>query len=135
MDAQAIVDKYLGLPYKHLGRDFDGFDCWGLIKYIYKDIGIELFDINTDYDKLWGSKGKNYFMENYYKDWIKVREPRFLDIVGLYNNSNVINHAGIMLDRTRFIHSRRGGVVINNIYDFGQRVQGFYRHKKLNDKN
>lgn len=45
-----IVDKYLGIHYKHRGRTLDGLDCWGFLKLVYADLGFRLFDIeNLEY--------------------------------------------------------------------------------------
>jgi cell wall-associated NlpC family hydrolase len=44
----ALVDaarKYLGVPFHHQGRNEHGLDCAGLIVLAYRDIGIELNDI------------------------------------------------------------------------------------------
>ena len=44
MTEKEIVDKYLGVPYLHHGRDLNGTDCWGIIILINKERNIELIE-------------------------------------------------------------------------------------------
>jgi len=37
-----MIEKYLGVPYRHRGRAMDGLDCWGFLKLAYADIGVRL---------------------------------------------------------------------------------------------
>jgi len=47
--------KYIGLPFKHHGRDVDGIDCWGLPMLYYKEVlGVELQD--WWYESDWSKK-------------------------------------------------------------------------------
>lgn len=125
-----VVDKYLGVPFKHRGRDITGLDCYGLIVCVYADCAIKLFDIDEEYPANWGAKGKNYFLENYYKQWEKVESPKFLDVVLFKNAHGVCNHAGVYLHNNLFIHtSRKAGTVVTAIPDFKNKVEGFYRFK------
>jgi len=129
----AVVMKYVGIPYKHQGRDINGIDCWGLIKLIYKDmLGIEIWDIGEDYSKDWSWEGKDYFIENYQKQWERVTEPRIFDGVLIHNGRGRTNHAGVMLENDRFIHCIKAGVVISRITDrnWSNRVAGYFRYKK-----
>jgi cell wall-associated NlpC family hydrolase len=132
MTQAEIVKKYLGIPFKHRGRDLSGLDCYGLIINIFKDAGIKLFDIEEEYSEEWAWKGRNLFLENAYREWQQVEQPKFLDIVGFVNSKGVVNHAGVMLTATKFIHTCKAGTVISllNIYKKKNRISGFYRHKK-----
>jgi len=40
---EIIAEKVLGVPFKYKGRDLSGLDCWGLVMYCYKELGIELY--------------------------------------------------------------------------------------------
>jgi len=33
-----MLNKLIGIPYKYPGSDFDGCDCWGVVKLYYKTI-------------------------------------------------------------------------------------------------
>lgn len=133
MLAKDIRDNYLGIPFKHQGRTMDGLDCWGLIKLIYKDLGFELLDINESYDLNWGWKGKNYFIENYWKEWTKEEQPKLFDGVLFANTLDVPVHAGVYLGDNQIIHTCKMGTVVNKISDVNRKYKliGFYRLKAM----
>ena len=127
-----IVDKFLGIPFRHHGRSPAGLDCYGLIIAVYKELGYEVWDIEEEYDRNWSFKGRNHFIENYHKEWVKVDEPAVFDVVLFSNRRGVANHGGVVLSRGRFMHACRAGVVISRLGDinYWRRIEGFYRLKK-----
>ena len=127
-----IINKYLGWQYKHRGREEGYVDCYGLIIHIYRDLGIKLWDIEEQYDKNWSFKGKNYFIENYYRQWVKVANPNVFDVVLFGKSQLAVNHGGVILSNGRFIHTCRAGTVISRLGNFQwwKRIQGFYKFKK-----
>lgn len=125
-----IIDKYLGIPYKHRGRTMDGLDCWGFLKLVYADLGFRLFDIeDLEYGQAWGLRNKDYFKENYVNDWNKVEIPEVLDGVLFLNSRGVANHAGVVFKDRKFIHCCRAGVIVSRLDDesWKKRIEGFYR--------
>ena len=125
-----IVDKYLGIAYKHRGRTLEGLDCWGFLKLVYADLGFKLFDIeNLEYEKVWGLRGNDYFRENYENDWEKVSNPDVLDGVLFVNSRGIANHAGVVFKNRKFIHCCRQGVVVSRLDDesWNKKTEGFYR--------
>jgi len=130
---KAVIGKYLGIPYRHRGRTMEGLDCWGLLKFVYADLGYRLFDIeDLEYSRVWGLSGKDYFKEYCGHDWERVEAPRPLDAVLFINSKGVADHAGIVLGNRRFIHCCRQGVVMSRLADVSwkTKTEGFYRLKK-----
>jgi murein DD-endopeptidase / murein LD-carboxypeptidase len=127
-----IVRKYLGVPFRHGGRDMDGADCWGLVMMIYADLGFKLWDVDKVYDEGWTWKEKSLFIENYHRQWERVEKPQVFDGVLFCNHSGVANHCGVMLENGRFIQStRRTGVIVAQI-DIPMathRFEGYYRYR------
>ena len=130
-----LIMKYLGIPYKHQGRTLEGFDCWGWILFIYKILrNIELWDIEGDYPEEWWLEANSFF-ENYQKKWERINKPQILDVVLINSERGVAIHAGIMIDKIRFIHCCKAGVVMNKVTEkiWKNRIAGYFRYK--NDKN
>ncbi len=128
-----VIEKYLGVPYLHKGRDLTGLDCWGLIILIYKDLGIDIFDLDN-YEKNWHLKGDNHFIENYYDAWIKHLAPIFKDILLFNSSKNITNHAGLYLSNGKFLHGCKAGVVVGRLNGkWEERLQGIYRYKNGSD--
>ena len=129
MKEMDVIRKYLGIPYKHLGRGpKEGLDCWGLIKCIYADAGIQLSDLGH-YEMDWSKYGKNYFLENYHQEWHRVDGPQFMDVVLFKMTGEIVNHAGLVLNESRFIHCCRVGVIVSRLGEFNwfKRNAGYYR--------
>jgi cell wall-associated NlpC family hydrolase len=40
--AVAIASRYIGVPYRYGGSSPSGFDCSGLVMYVYKQLGVQL---------------------------------------------------------------------------------------------
>jgi cell wall-associated NlpC family hydrolase len=142
VDAQTISLKYLGVPYAHGGRSMAGFDCYGLVISVYKDFGVDLFDIQEGYSESWEREGKDYLVKNYWRQWERVTSPRFADIALFKTKTRCVDgvfrdvpsHLGIMLDPWSFIHAHKPHrqVVVGRLSSFHwrDRVEGFYRFKK-----
>lgn len=130
MTEKELLNKYLGIKYKHQGRSKEeGLDCWGFIKFVYEDLGFSLWDINADYDEHWSWKGRNYFLENYAKEWIKVKRPDLFDLVLFHNRRNIPNHIGVLLSNYRFIHCCKQGVIVSSVFSWKDKLFAFYRLK------
>ena len=124
-----IIKKYLGIPYRHKGRSLSGLDCYGLIIKIYADFGIELIDLQDEYDERWQWKRWAESIEQYYKKWQKVEIPQLLDIV-LFKKNDIVNHGGVVLNNNKFIHCCKLGVIVSRLDEqmWQRRIEGFYRY-------
>jgi len=128
-----ILTRYTGTPYKHQGRDFTGLDCYGLILQVFKDFGIDLPDVCGDYSADFAWRGKDYFLEQFCQDWTQVEKPSFLDVVAFKTKNGVVNHAGVMLDEVRFIHTCKAGTVCARVPELIKiyHLAGYYRHRRM----
>lgn len=128
-----FIRVLLEIPYKHRGRGYDGVDCYGLIIIFYRDfLGIELLDVCRDYDEDWAFKGiRDYFIENYHRQFEKVTKPKLYDIILFQNKKGIANHGGVVLQNGKFIHCSKDGVNISRYSEenFKRRFNGFYRYK------
>ena len=124
-------ERYLGIPYKHLGRDRSGIDCYGLLLLYFKEeFNIDLLD--WWYEADWSKKGANYFIERSAMMSQRVQSPLKHDVVLFYTDikNKVTNHAGIVVRSPNMvIQAMKHGVVLTDINKpvFRQRVEGFYR--------
>lgn len=100
--------KYLGIPYKHNGRDKAGVDCLGLMLMVLRDAGIDLpNDDGRPIDPRWYDIDPERFIRGLeqYGRRIDVTELQPLDVV-VFSFHGKPRHAGVMIDRSRFIHIR-----------------------------
>ena len=133
-------DKYIGIPYKHLGKDFSGVDCFGLIYLIFKEeLGIELPDFTKlGYSKgLEDSKDKDVLINVIDKfDGIifeKVDKPyRIFDVPIFYGigcMKDIASHIGVFIDTNHFIHIKENTTSIVNKLDshYKSKIHGVLR--------
>jgi cell wall-associated NlpC family hydrolase len=134
MPEDQLIRKYVGVPYQHRGRSMDGLDCWGVIRMIYADHGIDVIDLEQ-YDLKWARQGKDHFLGNYSSSWIKIEltaQLECLDVILFFNDLGVASHAGIYLSKGRFIQAvARSGVVVTPLNQIWRgKTEGIYRYDK-----
>ncbi|NCC82352.1 MAG: hypothetical protein EOM04_08795 [Clostridia bacterium] len=125
-------EKYLGIPYVSLGRDFKGVDCYGLVYLVYKnELGIELPLVNTNYNNGLVCKEVAPLFEKNLDLFIKkglVKETNYLNPYNLilFRRSGYISHIGICLHDNLFIHADLGSeTCIENV------KRNYWKHRKV----
>lgn len=113
MPGEIDVRKYIGIPYKHNGRNNAGVDCLGLMLLILKDVGIKLPNDDGEIIKRdWFNENPMRFIQGLeqYGEKIDITELQPLDVV-VFCFQGIPRHAGVMVDRSHFIHIRENGRV------------------------
>lgn len=106
-------DKYINLPYREFGRDFDGVDCYGLITLIYNN---ELGIIIPDYTDLLCSKTRHnlkekqdHILNSIGIKWVPLKNDKFKVYDALVfnkrSNSAIAEHIGMYIGGGKFIHA------------------------------
>lgn len=134
--------KYLQIPFKDKGRDFDGVDCWGLVYLIYKEeLGIELPLYLDGYSKANTEEVEKIISENKgtWKQITKEEASAFdavlmRSILRTEARSIVAEtHVGIMISPTSFIHIEDSiGVNVchlNRDQRVVNRIVGFFKYE------
>ena len=102
--AVQIAKSYIGVPYVWGGTSPSGFDCSGLVQYVYARLGIDIS--RTTYTQI--NDGRS----------VAKSELKGGDLV-FFANSNGVHHVGIYIGSGQFIHAPQTGdvVKISNLND------------------
>jgi len=126
-----ILD-YLGKPWESGGNGPDAYDCWGLVRAVYRDHGIILPVVDVDAHK--SLEVRHAFNAGDFTQWEKLNHAQHLAAV-LMSKGKQPDHVGVWLhtEGGGVIHSIQGaGVVYNGIRSLsmmGYNVLGFYAWK------
>lgn len=135
----ADFDNYIGLPWKEKGRDPTGFDCWGLLRFIYlEEYGLELPSFSDSYKTVEDGKALSDLIAGEMGPWQPVAKgtERVSDAV-LMTLQGQPRHVGLIVAPSLVLHIERAtGSLIENYESFRlqRRVIGFFRHRYFNDR-
>ncbi len=120
-----VVAKYVGIPYRHDGRDKGGLDCLGVIYCVLSDFSIEIPDGDgREICQEWYQEEPGRFLKGLVEVGEEAKLPlQPLDIVYFEMIDNVVTHGGVMVDESRFIHILEGRTVSIT------RLKGFWASK------
>ena len=122
----------IGISFKPHGRDRDGWDCWGLVCYAYKEVyGVTLkwhndkYDSIKDYDTI--KKAFAVVIKDSLKEgWQKVEDQRAGDIIVFFMRGRPI-HVGLAVDTYRMMHVEHGiQTCMQSTSEI--RIEGIYRY-------
>ena len=124
----------IGTPFANRGRDKNGYDCYGLVKEVYRRYGYDIpeYDLQYNYDdmnrvdELISGNIKNY-------PWKEIAEPKAPCLIALRFGcpEGTVNHTGVYIGGGRFIHAReKVGVCIDRLFSPAWRrvIVGFYEY-------
>jgi cell wall-associated NlpC family hydrolase len=124
-------NKYLFIPFEPGGRDFDGCDCWGLVRLVFRcEGGIELPDWRIACTRARLIDERAQFERS---KWRQIDQPAVLSVVAMRNCENdpqLINHFGVFVGNQRILHTARGFATARRtrLDDplWAHKIEGFY---------
>lgn len=133
------MQKYTNIPFKDCGQDFDGCDCAGLLRLVYKnELGIDLPDWHGMYNTTQYSHGlelekilTSMLGENGIEVPLDKIQP--FDVLSI-RIGRAEMHVGIVVDKTHFLHIVEGDKVLCeriNSFKWKQRITGAFRHESM----
>ncbi len=103
--------KYINIPFKDLGRNFEGVDCYGLIALIYekeKDILIpDYTELLYGQDRCDIKTKQDHILESIGISWVKTEGKLKPFDVLIFNKgctSKIAAHVGLYVSNGKFIH-------------------------------
>jgi len=133
MTLDDFIRRALKVPFLEQGRDYDGWDCWGLVYCAYRDVmGVELPSYTENYHRLdvLGSPSLAKLIQSQLPYWETVTSPEKMD-VAIFRLAGRPVHIGLMVDKNRALHTEvRRGSFVEPIYNvmWRGRLEGLYRH-------
>ena len=125
------IRKYIGIPFKDGGRDFDGLDCWGLVRLVWKEErGIEMPDMGDEYSSAFergdvGPLFEKYTAQDWNRDVTKLkRKP--LDVLA-FTFGGLELHAGLWIAPGEMLHVMRGMATAIERYDQAKWAKRLHR--------
>lgn len=115
--------RAIGVPFVEDGRDYTGWDCWGLVMAAYRDVlGVTLPD--------YGPNGAHtarallrQFTQRECSFWQRS-DPAPMAVACIFRRGRVI-HAGLVVPRRYIMHVEQGvETCMEPVKDF--RIEGFY---------
>ena len=108
----AISEQMLGSPYSYGGDAPEGFDCSGLVRYVYRQVGIEV----------------PHSSQMLYQQSIKIPINKLQpgDLLFFKIDLKTISHVGIFTEGLNFIHAPSNGKKVKN-----SRLDSNYWSKRL----
>ena len=129
-----FINLAIGVPFLDQGRDFQGWDCWGLVVRAYREcFGVEVPGYE-DVSAL-NSKEAGELFEFHKKSWIEVpaHQERPGDVILLRHGSWPC-HTGLIVKAGLMLHVDMGIDTCVESYVSGvwkKRVIGIYRHAEF----
>lgn len=130
------TDKYIEIPFVPHGRSFDGVDCWGLFRLLFKvELNILLPSYTEDYENTNDAKSLGALIRLHLSEWHQVPFGIAQEFDGvLLRLKNEPMHVGVALGRKAMLHIHEGiNVCVERFSSpiWRNRILGFYRHEQF----
>lgn len=128
-----MFDRYVGVPWIEKGREFEGCDCWGLLRLLYlNERGISVPSYSDSYENVDDRATLTALIRGEVsQSWGEIARgaEQIFDAV-LMREGRALSHVGVVVAPGKLLHVERGGTSVIEPYRHGplkHRVIGFYR--------
>lgn len=122
------IGDFLGIPYRHQGRDFAATDCYGLVMLWHKHmLGRLLPDLRCHESA--EAQAASAAHQVAAGCWAEVSAPEVGDVI-LLSVHGLPSHCGLVVGDGRFLHVHEGHTSCIERWEsprWARRVAGFYR--------
>lgn len=126
------MTKYIGIPFIDRGQSFEGADCYGLVRLIYKEelsiILPEFLSSCKDSKRIWSD-----YLKQISEHWDLVKEPKLYDVIAMSydpQHPKIVTHFGIYIGNGMMLHTLQGiGSFTCRLSEFSYSIKGMYRWK------
>lgn len=128
----AGTERFVGLPFADHGRDNEGWDCWGGVRYFLSEMrGLRLPDYGLGYTNTGDHAGIAVTIKaGLVEGWEKIERPEPFALV-IFNVAKKPWHVGVVVGRNDFLHWPDGETSRVEKLDaqiWKNRIEGFYRY-------
>lgn len=124
--------KFINIPFKSGGRDFDGADCWGVAILFYKEyFGIDLPSFRNEYYVSDTARLKE-LIALHREGWERVTKPSVGDLV-LFKVLGQETHIGVYIGNDKFLHALENqSSVVQSLtsLEWSKRIVGYFRYSE-----
>jgi len=122
-----LIDK----PFCEYGDGPDCYNCWGLVKEVYRRFNMPLPDIKSISSTLCVEINNIVNEQKNSPSWEMLKKPEVPCVVTLRGNySDKVNHLGVYIGYGKFLHTSIGHVSVGRLIcpRWKQRIEGFARY-------
>jgi cell wall-associated NlpC family hydrolase len=126
-------EDLVGIPFKKGGSNLEGFDCYGMVRFVYSKFFHTEIPYYNEGMKTWEGKEINEIIDSYKGEWKEVSEPQVPCSVFIRNHPLYVNHIGVYVGEGKFLQClRKVGVILSDINDdyWKRKIVGFWVWKK-----
>jgi len=104
-----LFDDLVGIPYKIGGDNIHGFDCGGLVRYIYRErLSLELPSFLFDVKQPHNPRNVLKAFEKSLSYWEKIDDKEEFCLVAMSRRGKAVSHCGVYTGENRIIHAVDG---------------------------
>ncbi len=131
-----IIRKYVGIPFKDHGSDFDGCDCYGLVYLLYKEeLGLMLPQVGDLYESAYNRHQVDNLLDRKTRfDWcMEVTGQRYnpFDML-VFRIAGTDHHVGLYVREGYMLHIMEGcnaGIERYTGIRWGRQLHRVLRHR------
>jgi cell wall-associated NlpC family hydrolase len=130
----STFDKYVGIPFIDRGSSFNGADCYGLIRLIYKtEFGIDIPEFGgscMDTKRIY-----NDYLQQIAELWVLDNTYSVYNVLAMAHDPNhpkIIQHFGIYIGNGLMLQTlEKIGSFVCKVDEYSRYIKGNYKWKKF----
>ena len=127
------MNKYIGIPFKDREQSFNGADCYGILRLIYRnELSIEIPEFKSSCNDT--RRIFTDYLKQISEHWENVEEPKLYDVVAMAHDPKhprIVQHFGLYIGNGKILHTLENiGSHICSIEEYQYYIKGFYRWKQ-----